>query len=95
VLWGHGWDETSWPERRPPTRAELDRASGGAPVYLSRIDAHSAAVSSALLDRVTEAISAPGWASEGPVTRQAHHHARRAARESITPSQRRSANGPS
>jgi predicted amidohydrolase YtcJ len=91
VLWGHGWDETSWPERRPPTRAELDRASGGAPVYLSRIDVHSAAVSSALLDRVTEAISAPGWTSQGPLTRDAHHHARRAARESITPSQRRSA----
>ena len=28
VLWGHGWDETTWPEGRPPTRAELDRASG-------------------------------------------------------------------
>ena len=21
VLWGHGWDETRWPENRPPTRA--------------------------------------------------------------------------
>jgi predicted amidohydrolase YtcJ len=91
VLWGHGWDETSWPERRPPTRAELDRASGGAAVYLSRIDVHSAAVSSVLLDRAAEAISAPGWAAEGPVTGQAHHHARRVARESITPGQRRAA----
>ncbi|MBY8851700.1 amidohydrolase family protein, partial [Saccharothrix sp. MB29] len=24
LVWGHGWDETAWPERRPPTRAELD-----------------------------------------------------------------------
>ena len=33
VLWGHGWDETAWPEHRPPSRAELDRAAGAAPVY--------------------------------------------------------------
>ncbi|MGH3770314.1 MAG: amidohydrolase [Pseudonocardiaceae bacterium] len=91
VLWGHGWDETSWPERRAPTRAEVDRAAGGAPVYLSRIDGHSAAVSSALLERAAAAIGALGWAAEGPLTRDAHHHARRAARESITPGQRRAA----
>ncbi len=91
VLWGHGWDETAWPEGRPPTRTELDRASGGAPVYLSRIDGHSAAVSSGLLDRAAEASSAPGWAAEGPLTQEAHHHARRVARASITPSQRRAA----
>ena len=24
VLWGHGWEETRWPENRPPTRAEID-----------------------------------------------------------------------
>ena len=93
VLWGQGWDETSWPERRPPTRAEVDRASGGMPVYLSRIDGHSAVVSSALLERAKEAIGAPGWAAQGPLTRQAHHHVRRAARESITPGQRRAAQG--
>jgi predicted amidohydrolase YtcJ len=93
VLWGHGWDETSWPEGRPPTRAELDRASGDTPVYLSRIDGHSAAVSSSLLDRAAEAIGAPGWAVEGSLTCEAHHHARRAARESITAGQRRAAQG--
>ena len=91
VLWGHGWDETSWPERRAPSRAELDRACGGAPVYLSRIDGHSAAVSSGLLDRAPGAIDAPGWSTEGPVTQDAHHALRRAARESIPPSQRRAA----
>ena len=91
VLWGHGWDETGWPERRPPSRAELDRAAAGAPVYLSRIDAHSAVVSSGLVELVPEVIGAPGWAVEGPLTQQAHHHARRTARESITPGQRREA----
>jgi predicted amidohydrolase YtcJ len=91
VLWGHGWDETSWPEQRPPTRAELDRAGKGCPVYLSRIDGHSAVVSSALLDRAPDAAAAPGWASSGVLTRQAHHHVRRAAWASITPAQRRAA----
>src|SRR5262245_16996180 len=23
LIYGHGWDETAWPERRPPSRAEL------------------------------------------------------------------------
>jgi predicted amidohydrolase YtcJ len=91
VLWAHGWDDMLWPERRPPTRAELDRASNGAPVYLSRIDGHSAVVSSALLDRAGSARGAPGWVVEGPLTRDAHHHVRRAARESITAGQRRAA----
>ncbi len=91
VLCGHGWDETAWPEHRPPSRTELDRAARGAPVYLSRVDVHSAAVSSGLLDRVPEAIGAPGWAPDAPLTGEAHHHARRAARESITPGQRREA----
>jgi predicted amidohydrolase YtcJ len=91
VLWGHGWDETCWPEGRAPTRAELDRAAGHAPVYLPRIDGHSAAVTSALVDRAPSAVDAPGWAAEGPLTQQAHHHVRRAARESITPGQRRAA----
>lgn len=91
VLWGHGWDETRWPERRAPTRAELDRASGGAPVYLSRVDVHSAAVSSALLQRVPQAAGVPGWSADAPLTLEAHHHARRAARESVTPAQRRDA----
>ncbi len=91
VLWGHGWDETSWPERRPPSRSELDRAAPGAAVYLSRIDVHSAAVSSALLERTPEAIGADGWAGDGPLSQAAHHSARRAARESIGPGQRAAA----
>ncbi len=46
-LLGFGWDEQRWPEGRPPTRQELDAAAGGAPVYLARVDVHSAVVSSA------------------------------------------------
>ena len=46
---GSGWDESTWPESRPPSATELDRASYGGVVYLARADAHSAVVSSALL----------------------------------------------
>ena len=64
-LLGSGWDETGWPEGRPPTAAELDRASYGGAVYLSRVDKHSAVVSSALLAAVPAARTLPGW--EKPV----------------------------
>lgn len=91
LVWGHGWDETWWPERRPPTREEIDRAADGAAVYLSRIDVHSALVSSALVERAPLARGAEGWSDEGPLTRVAHHHARSAARESLGSAQRREA----
>ena len=91
VLWGHGWDETRWPDNRPPTRTELDAAAGTTPVYLSRIDVHSALASTALLDRVPAARTAPGWSDDGPLTRDAHHHVRRQFGDSITPEQRHAA----
>ncbi len=49
VVLGTGWEEDGWPEGRPPTAAELDRASYGGVVYLARTDVHSAVASSALL----------------------------------------------
>lgn len=91
LLWGHGWDETRWPESRPPTRAELDAVAGTTPVYLSRIDVHSALASTALVDLAPEARTAAGWSDDGPLAQDAHHHVRRAARESITPAQREEA----
>ena len=89
ALLGHGWDETRWPERRPPTRQELDRAAYGGVVYLSRIDVHSAVVSSALLASVPEVRGSEGWTESGHLTREAHHVVRRVARESVGPAQRR------
>lgn len=77
LVWGHGWQDQGWPDAAPG-RAALDRAAAGAPVYLSRVDVHSALVSSALLDRAPAAVGAPGW-SDGALTAQAHHHARAAA----------------
>jgi predicted amidohydrolase YtcJ len=85
---GHGWDERHWPEARPPTMAELDRAAGAVPVYLARADVHSAVVSTGLVDAVPDLLRAPGY-SDGLVQREAHHLARRATRDAITPARRR------
>jgi predicted amidohydrolase YtcJ len=79
VLLGFGWDELRWPERRPPTRHELDAAAGGAPVYLARVDVHSAVVSTSLAERLG-LDRLPGWSDDGRVERDAHHAAREAAR---------------
>ena len=46
---GRGWIETHWPERRFPTRADLDSVVGDRPVFLERIDGHAAVVNSAAL----------------------------------------------
>jgi predicted amidohydrolase YtcJ len=91
LVWGHGWDETRWPEGRPPTRAELDEAAGGARVYLSRIDVHSALASSALVDAAPGARGADGWSEDGPLSRAAHHHIRAVAKDAIPVEQRREA----
>src|SRR5437763_7496560 len=38
VVIGHGWDESGWPVREPPSGEVLGRAAQGRPVYLSRVD---------------------------------------------------------
>lgn len=88
VLLGHGWDAARWPDRTPPSRAELDEATGGRPVYLSRIDVHSAVVSTALLDLVPGITGRAGYEPEGPLTRDAHHAVRAAALGAVGPQQR-------
>lgn len=88
VLLAHGWDETAWTDPRLPSRAELDDAAGGAPVYLSRVDVHSALVSTALVELAPAARGADGWSPDGPLTRAAHHAVRAAVRAAVTPEQR-------
>ncbi|ONI79692.1 amidohydrolase [Actinosynnema sp. ALI-1.44] len=91
TVWGHGWDETAWPEGRPPTRAEIDAAAGGRLVYLSRIDVHSALVSSAAVGHAPDAVGAQGWDPVGPLSRDAHHRVRRVALQELSDQQRRAA----
>ncbi|GAA1282953.1 amidohydrolase [Streptomyces sp. NBC_00117] len=88
ILLGHGWDAARWPDGEPLTRAELDEATGGRPLYLSRIDVHSAAVTTALLDLVPGIADCPGFTPDGPLTRDAHHAVRAAAHAAVTPQQR-------
>lgn len=91
VLIGHGWDQTGWPEGRPPTLAELDRAAGGAAVYLSRTDVHSALATTALRELTAGLAGLPGHHPDGPLSRDAHHAVRRTALAGLTAEQRRHA----
>ncbi|MFB8090061.1 amidohydrolase [Streptomyces sp. NPDC055992] len=88
IVLGHGWDATRWPERRPPSRAELDEAAAGRPVYLPRIDVHSAVVTTALLDLVPGVTAMAGYHPEGALTGAAHHAVRAAAHDAVSPAQR-------
>lgn len=76
VLLGFGWDETLWPEQRPFTREELDRATEGRSAFLSRVDVHSAVLSTAFLDACPDVVHAAGYHATGLVARDAHHAAR-------------------
>jgi len=58
---GGGWDETLWPVKVTPNRRNLDEVSNGHPVFLVRIDEHSAVANSRVLElaNVTPASSDP------------------------------------
>lgn len=77
---GHGWDESSWTDQALPSREELERAAGGRHVFLSRVDAHSALVSSSLAEAAGLS-GLEGFSSGSQVTRHAHTSARLAARQ--------------
>lgn len=86
-VWGHGWDESSWPDNAPPSTTDLDATLGDRPAYLARVDVHSALASSALRRLVPELPAAAGFSAERPLTADAHHLVRAAARELLTAGQ--------
>lgn len=88
VLVGHGWDETVWDDQAVPTLMELDRAAHGAAVYLSRVDVHSALVSSAMLHLAPVTQQLDGFDGTAHVSRAAHHAARETALAGIGPTRR-------
>jgi len=60
TIYGRGWIETHWPEKRFPTAQDLDAVAPNNPVILTRADGHAAVVNSVALeksgiDRTTEA----------------------------------------
>lgn len=69
-IFGRGWIETHWPEKRFPNRADLDRAAPGRIVVLERADGHAVVASSAALAaaKVTRDTVAPagGQILKGP-----------------------------
>lgn len=87
-VWGHGWDDSSWPENTPPTTADLDIALGDRPAYLARVDVHSALASTGLRSRAAGLKSATGHDEQRPLTGDAHHLVRAAARDLLTDGQR-------
>ena len=91
IVVGQGWDERHWPDPVPPTRTELDRAGDGRPVYLARVDVHSAVVSSSLLAELPEVTDAPGFAEDGLLRREAHHLCRGALDRFFSDGERREA----
>lgn len=89
LIWGQNWDDTSWPEGRGPTTDELDEAAPGRAVYLSRIDAHSAACSTVLRRASAESVAQAD--PQAPLIAEAHHAVRRTARDLLSPSGRHAA----
>ncbi|OLT47174.1 amidohydrolase [Gordonia sp. CNJ-863] len=93
LLWGLGWDDSTWEGPEPedgrfPTTSELDAVVGGRPVYLARVDEHSAVASTALRRLVPELAGAVGYHPEEPLVAEAHHLVRGAARLLVTAAHR-------
>jgi predicted amidohydrolase YtcJ len=86
-IWGHGWDESSWPENSPPSTADLDAILGDRPAYLARVDVHSALASTGLRRLVPDLGSARGYAEDRPLSGDAHHLVRAVARGLLTSTQ--------
>jgi predicted amidohydrolase YtcJ len=86
-VWGHGWDESGWPENTAPSTAELDAALGDRPAYLARVDVHSALASTGLRRLVPELPAAAGFNAEQPLAGDAHHLVRAVARGLLTAEQ--------
>jgi predicted amidohydrolase YtcJ len=63
---GIDWDEAKWPERRYPTREDLDRVSKDHPVVARRIDCHIGSVNSMALERASDLVSLRGFEVDGP-----------------------------
>ena len=77
-VWGHGWDDSAWAGAL--TTADVDAAVGPIPAYLSRVDVHSALASTALRDMVSGLSSVTGFDPQRPLSADAHHLVRSAAR---------------
>jgi predicted amidohydrolase YtcJ len=88
VLIGAGWDESTWPEGRPPTADELERAAPGRRISLDRRDGHSSVISSDLAAAVPGLLSMDGYSASGRIERDARHAVSNALASLVGPDQR-------
>lgn len=84
VVLGSSWDDSRWPEGRPPTAEELSDAAPGRMVVLTRVDGHSCVVDTGTLARLPlEGLRGVGRDDRGQptglLTEQACQAARRRA----------------
>lgn len=90
IVLGHGWDDSVWSDSELWTREIIDEVFGDRLVYISRIDVHSALVSSKLL--VTSGVIAEATvAHSGFVDSDEHHLVREVVTKAINPTQRQEA----
>lgn len=88
LVWGHGWDDSTWTDGGVLSTADLDELAPGRLVYLTRIDSHSAACSTPLRRASHLTADTHGFHPEDPLTADAHHAVRSAARSMIGPEAR-------
>jgi predicted amidohydrolase YtcJ len=91
LIWLGLWDESRWDVPQPPTTDELDARAPGAMVYSPRVDVHAAAASTALRAAVPGLAEARGFHPQAPLTGEAHHLVRAAAKALLSAQQRASA----
>jgi len=95
-LYAGNYDEALIAERRPPTRAELDRIIPKRPVLLTRVDGHSCVVNSAALELLGAAAFAGAeqdatGAFTGHLTGPANYEAQNGVTRRLSPDARRAA----
>jgi len=86
IVIGHGWDDSNWSRK-----ADINVfASDSSPIYLSRIDAHSALASAALISRIPQLQATDGYDPLYPIRRDAHGVLREFAYRSLSDQKRAS-----
>ena len=67
---GEGWDHTTWPGQKLPTRQDLDAVTGNHPAVFGRVDGHISVANSAALQKAGIAKNTPD-PSGGKIDRDA------------------------
>lgn len=88
IVHAHGWDETAWDDPTPPSPAEVERAAGGRPTYLSRACGHVGIAGPRVLAEHPELHTLDHDTGSGLLRRMAHRAARGLLQAAVPVSQR-------